>query len=79
MQRVCELEVGPATLSVFETEGAQNLEAGKKLEDYFEPRSGYAYAALSVPGRSDETALVVTFPPPQQSSRYRYRFRRSNI
>jgi hypothetical protein len=59
------LDLDPAKLSVFETEGGEELRAGTELRDYFTSPSGSA-AALPGPGKSEDTALIVTFPPPPQ-------------
>jgi hypothetical protein len=61
-----KLEVGPATLSVFEKEDGAELSASKELKDYFAPPSGSA--AQSGPGKSHDTALVVSFPPQHQQN-----------
>ena len=50
------LNVGPATVSVFETEGGEKLKASDPLQPYFARPKG------SGPGQSEDTALLVTFP-----------------
>eukprot|EP00978_Attheya_sp_CCMP212_P017776 scaffold47860_cov39-Attheya_sp.AAC.2 len=56
-----KLDIGPATLKVFEN--GEKLSEDKKLKDYFVPPAGSAF--LPAPGKSKDTALVVTLPLPQ--------------
>jgi hypothetical protein len=60
---LAKLDVGPTTVTVSVFENGEKLSEDKKLKDYFVPPAGSAF--LPAPGKSKDTALVVTLPLPQ--------------
>jgi hypothetical protein len=56
------INVDPATLKVSKTQGGEKLEEDQPVRDFFVIPG----AQESAPGTSKSTALVVTFPPPEQ-------------